>query len=545
VLIVEESKLVDLSYTETPKAQARSLDDPASLGSDRRSSLWWLLLVGVATALLSAPFFRVLFFLGDEGVMLRGAEIILQGKRLYADIFEFLPPGGFLLTAAWFSIAGISFGSARALAVLTFVGIACFTYLTCRQASRNAPLSALLVTGFVMLTAWPWMQVSYHWFATLFSMMAAWATFASLEQPKRRLRWPLIAGAAAGAAAMATPHAGALAALAAMTAFLNLRQNRAELIVYLLGCALAPAGTLAYLLEQHTLVTAFYDVLLTAAGYTSYSTAPWGSFAANYDRPLVYIFGLAALLTLFVCAYDWRAALRDPRLRLCGAFALAGFVLCFPRPDVVHISFSVPLALPLLAFCMTRLTESWRPVYRYAAAAAVIALCAPSAYQFAGFARQAVRSETVQTPRGDVALVGQFTAHRGIPELLASIAATPPGDAYFFYPYDAMLQFLTAREHVSKYDLFTPGTTPPARYRDACLSAMRRASWVVVDRKWTDYDTWRASYPAMHDSEPPQETKQFQQTLDNAFDLVAKDGSFEMRRRREGVSDVVCDAITK
>ncbi len=44
------------------------------------------------------------------------------------------------------------------------------------------------------------------------------------------------------------------------------------------------------------------------------------------------------------------------RNKACIAFGLAGFVGCFPRPDITHIAFAAPLALPLLACCMTRLT---------------------------------------------------------------------------------------------------------------------------------------------------------------------------------------------
>ena len=515
--------------------------------SDRSSSIWWLVLVALAAALLCAPFFRMLFFLGDEGTVLHAAELILQGKKIYADFFQFLPPGGVAFTAAWFSIAGVSFGSARTLALLTMVGIACFTFLACRQTSRNAPLSAFLAVAWVMMSAWPWMQVSHHWFAAFLSTAAAWAAFVSLDRPERRLRWPLIAGVAAGAAAMFVPHSGALTMLAAMTAFLNLRQNRAEAIAYVLGCALAPAGALAYLLAQRTLAPAYDDIVrFTTTRYLSVNLVRWAFNFSALNRPLKYAFQLTAILTLVVCAYDWRASLLDRRLRLSAAFAVAGFLSCYPRPDIIHISYCVPLTLPLLAMCVTRLTQSWRAAYRYAAAAVMVALCLPSANAYQRAAREALRADVVSTPRGDVALVGPFTTERGFPELLASIAATPSGDAYFFYPYDAMLPFLTAREDASKYDIFAPGYTTPAQYQEACRSAVQRASWALVDRLWTDnLHMWKDIFPRTPDP-APQETVRFQQALGSAFEAAANNsGTFELRHRRDGVNDSVCDDITE
>ena len=77
------------------------------------NSLGWLALVGLVSLLLCAPFFRVIYYIPDEGIFLRAAEMILRGKRLYADFFGFLAPGSYLLTAAWFDIAGVSISSAR------------------------------------------------------------------------------------------------------------------------------------------------------------------------------------------------------------------------------------------------------------------------------------------------------------------------------------------------------------------------------------------------------------------------------------------------
>jgi hypothetical protein len=386
------------------------------------------------------------------------------------------------------------------------------------------------------------MQIGHHWFAALLSMAAAWAAFGSLEQQReRRLQWPLTAGAAAGGAAMFIPTTGALLVLAGATAFLNPRQKHAESIAYVLGCAMAPAVVLGYLLDQHTVLAAFDDVIRnTVARYRSVNIVWFGFGKQQLNIPLIYAFRLSALLTLVVVAQDWRGSLSDRRLRLAAALSIAGFLSCYPRPDIIHIAYSVPLTLPLLAFCMTRLTQSWLPAYRFVAAAVLIGLCAPSAYHFRGLAWRALRAEIVPTPRGDVAPVGPYATEVGVPELLARIAATPPGDPYFFYPYDAMLPFLTGREHVSSYDLFTPWYTTPAQYREACRSVLRQASWVVVDRTWTDRNNWKSIFPSMPEG-MPQETIRFEQALYGAFDLTATDGTFELRHRREGVNDSMCD----
>ena len=156
----------------------------------------------------------------------------------------------------------------------------------------------------------PWTQVSHHWFTTLFSMVAGWAALANVNYAQRGLQWPLVAGAAAGMAAMVTPHRGALAILAAVPAFLNLRRHRAELISYVLACSLVPAGLLAYLIGHHTLAAAFDDVIrFTAGRYTNIQSVPFGFGSQN--RPLKYLFPLAALLTLLVYTRDWRTCLRD------------------------------------------------------------------------------------------------------------------------------------------------------------------------------------------------------------------------------------------
>src|SRR5580658_8915138 len=109
------------TFRDAPTHQAPARLGSERLGSERLGSDWWLPFVGLVAAALCLPFFRTVFTLGDEAVLLNGAERMLRGSRLYVDFFEFPPPGGFVLTEAWFSIVGISVATVRSLVILTIV----------------------------------------------------------------------------------------------------------------------------------------------------------------------------------------------------------------------------------------------------------------------------------------------------------------------------------------------------------------------------------------------------------------------------------------
>ena len=500
---------------------------------------WWLPGVALAAAILCLPFIRSVFSIGDEGVLLHGAERMLRGDRLYADFFEFLPPGGFVLTAAWFSVAGISFLSARLMVILTIVGIACFVFLACRQASRNAPVSALLATGWVLVSQGVWTQVSHHWFTTMFSMMTIWAALSNIESGKRGLRWPLVAGVSGGMAAMVTPTNGALAILAALVAFTNTSRKQVQFIAYVLGCALVPGALIAYLVWENTFSAAYDDVIqFTATRYTSIQGVPfgWGQNIQNYL--LVGLFPVTGVLTFLVFIRDWSSSRRDRLLLLCAASGLAGFVSCFPRPSCAHLGFTAPLVCPLFALCVTRLTQTWPIGRRYALMGGMIGSLAPAALFLTALGPIVLRETTVATPVGDIFVPRQSA----MPEVLARLASLPSDDGFFFYPAMPLMPFLTERKQVTKYDLFTPNYTTPSQYRDACVSVMRGASWLVITRM--DLSLWQKNFPAMENAEPP-ETKAFELALDRSFDFVAREGSFELRHRRTGITEAACTDIAK
>jgi hypothetical protein len=516
--------------------QTGSSNDLGSLRAARWRDFWWVAAVGAITAALCAPFICYVWDLGDEGSLLNGAERMLRGEKIYIDFFEFLPPGGFMIMEGWFGIAGISLLSARVLAILTITGISCFTYLACRQASKDAQLSALIAVGWTIVSQGDWTQSNHHWFTTLFSMMVVWITLASVEHARPWLLGPLTAGIAVGAAVMVTPNLGALVMLAAATAFLNFRQYRSELLTYTLASALIPICLIVYMVEHNALMAGIDDVILaTASRYTFLEAVPFGLWAPFHLR---WIFPLAALIALLTCIRDWRNCLHGRMFRTCVAFGLAGFIACFPRPDMFHIACSSPLVCPLLAYGVNRLVRPWPVKYQYVVAALAIASLIPSARWFWMKSEEALYGDIVPMPRGAIT-----SPVHGLPGLAARIAATPPGDPYFFYPYDAILPFLTARQHMSRYDIFLPSWTVPSQYQEACVSAIRGASWVVIDREFLSPKRLKAVYPALRDPNPREKAK-FEQALETGFELVAREGLFELRRRVPGVDETLCSGIT-
>jgi hypothetical protein len=497
----------------------------------------WLLIVSGLTILICLPFLRMVYAPGDEGILLNGAERMRHGETIYKDFFEFLPPGGFILTAWWFAIAGMSVLSARIIGYLIFAGLACSTYLATRQPTRNAPYSAIMTIVFVAASQGPQTQLGHHWLTTCLSMIAFCAALRCLDHPQRGPWLALWAGTVSAAAVIVTPTCGALAWLAAASFFL--RQRRLVIFAYLAASTVPPLAVLAYLLNHHDLGWAYADCIgFPAAHYASVQGTSFGFWTDRQTYPLLDLFPLAGFAAFLMCVVRGWTCLRDHRLQLCLAFATAGFIGCFPRPDIVHIGYEVPLGLPLFAYAAAAVAQLCRPGFITALRYVSILLCLPSTLAYLQVAGIALRTPLTPTPRGAISIFGDT----GAPEMLARVAALPTGARYFFYPYLPYVSFLTAREQVSKYDLFAPGYTLPVQYQDACLSVMQRADYVIIDRRWADPAWVKAIFPAMQNIKPP-ETQSFEDALKRGFNLVAVDKSFELRHRNAAASTALCTGI--
>jgi hypothetical protein len=123
--------------------------------------------------------------------------------------------------------------------------------------------------------------------------------------------------------------------------------------------------------------------------------------------------------------------------------------------------------------------------------------------------------------------------------MIQRLAALPPQDRVFVYPYDPLLPVLTGHPHPASLDILIPQYTTPAQYDRTCREVMAGANWVVFNPSINSPEFYRLIYPAMTDSSPPAKVA-FEAALYKGFDLEGNYGVFQLLRR--GQADVsLCD----
>ena len=504
-----------------------------------RDPLLWVSVL--FTTALCAPFFRYVFWLGDEGVLLHGAERLLRGEALYRDFFEFLPPGSFVLVAAWMKVIGPDFGSVRLLAVCVIAGIAALTYAAARLVSGNRFLAALLAVAWAALSQGGWTVINHHWFATAASMGSAMAVLSALGRQDRLARL-FAAGLLAGTAAMIVSTRGALVCLVVVGIVLTLRERR-SLLVAIAGIAVFPAAMLVYLLSTGALAAAVVDVVLfPARHYSGIQVVPFGAAASPYQMPVAAFFPVTFALAGTTAVFGGAALWRDACLRASLAFAIVGLLGAFPRPDVTHIAFTVPLACPLFALVATHLLRRLGRGAGSAVTVLLLALCAVTVgYRLLGVALPMVAGPLREVPTARGSFVGPPSPWiEAVGALVPHIERAPRDAAYFFYPYGPMLPYLTDRRHIAPLDVMVPGYTNAAQYREVCLRVVREAQWIVLDRTWSHPQVLRTFFPSMRDPDPP-EKRALEAALERTFDKVVHAWrGMELRGRGQAPTDSAC-----
>jgi hypothetical protein len=326
--------------------------------------------------------------------------------------------------------------------------------------------------------------------------------------------------------------------VAVLTVLLVLPTSRARLVSAMTGIALLPTAMIMYVLANATLAAAFDNVILYPAHhYTAIQVVPFGMGFPQH-MALVALFPVAFLLAGADLALNRAALWREPRFRVSLALAIVGLLGSYPRPDHVHISFTVALACPLFALSVSHV----RGRGRTAVAVLLIGLCLPDLAGAIAAAITVSQTPAVATVQGLV-VPGRDLRAGDFAALVYQVDRIPAGSIFFFYPYSPLLPYLTGRRHTAAVDVMVPGYTSAAHFRETCVRVANEAQWLVTDRQWSDPNYLRKVFPAMRDPDPP-EKRDFEAMLRVLFDkIVHVSTRFELRKRSGSASAVLCEKI--
>jgi len=176
--------------TETPERQAERNDTiiPSAAGQSvyfpEKSRTELLIVAGVFTVscLYFLLFYNYTTLNPVEGIVLQGAQRILDGEVLYRDFFSFYTPGSFYWMALLFKVFGDSILVARA-ALMVYGGMfSALTYLLARRACSRG--TVLLTVYMLTLVCLPYVFFPMHnWDSTLWALLALYFAVRFLEAP--------------------------------------------------------------------------------------------------------------------------------------------------------------------------------------------------------------------------------------------------------------------------------------------------------------------------------------------------------------------------
>ena len=489
--------------THSPSANIKGL--AAILRADFVERILPLLVFLVSLAYLCA-FLRYSSLEPDEGIVLQGAQRILDGQIPYRDFFSFYTPGSFYLVAALFKVFGNSFIVARLSLAVTGAACSVLTYLLARRVCSRA--FALFAAGLATVAGVAYrFLVLHNWYSTLLACVALYSAVRLLES--RKPAWAFAAGTFCSFTAMFEQSKGAGLCLGLCLGFVSLRMisrkhsfGKPEQLGVLCGFFWPLVLVFAYFGTQHSAAVMVKDWLwplrhYTNANHVAYGYQNWSDDARNlifhsgpgWARAVKVIavspgFLVPALPLVAVALLCWwlvRGLRRQVPLDKAGYYvlicgALVGLLVSvvLVRADIIHFMYLAPLWYVPLAWVLdakdfgrTSL-RALRPYLVMLVALAfglmslVILTNATGAHN-----RIATRRGVITTGEED-AVIGYVQAH----------AAS--GQAILVYPYLPLYYYLTGTRSLAPLDYFQPGMNTPEQAQEIIASLQSQGVNVVV-----------------------------------------------------------------
>ncbi|MGB7972337.1 MAG: hypothetical protein WCF31_10255, partial [Candidatus Deferrimicrobiaceae bacterium] len=153
---------------------------------------WVLSLFSAAYLFL---FLRVLWRVGDEGLVVYGAQRVAEGALPYRDFVEVFGPASFYWHALFFSLLGTKWMVARGVLLFTGTASAVLIYWMTRRLYRG-PFEMMPALYYLVLGIPLWPASTHHWDSNLFALLAVGVFL--LWQERKDVIWLVMSGVIAG-----------------------------------------------------------------------------------------------------------------------------------------------------------------------------------------------------------------------------------------------------------------------------------------------------------------------------------------------------------
>jgi hypothetical protein len=444
---------------------------------------------------------------GDEGIVLQGAQRILQGQVLYRDFFSFFTPGSYYWIALLFKIFGSSILVGRAALVVYGGVFSVLTYLLSRRVCSR--WSALLAAFLVTIICLPFrFLVIHNWDSTLWAYLTVYCAVRFLEEP----HWGWAAGVGSFTALTClfeqSKGAGLVLGLTIGFAALILSNrcagqfDRARIAALALGFIWPFLLTFAYFSTQHSLYQMLAGWMWPLHHYAGANTLPygylvlstpnrealfegpwtWRLFILLVTGPCLIVPALPAVaLGVFVhkITQIWQ---RKPLSAKSGYYTLVSAILvglllgllATRRPDFTHILYLAPLLCLVLAWAVDGQDWRWQSLKFLTPFLVLFVLFSFTAFGLSSLWGPLQAHYTLKTQRGVLKTTVPDTVLQYVQ------AYVPPGEKIFVYPYEPLYYYLTATFSPTRYEYLQPGMHSADQFQEAIRQVAADHTRVVL-----------------------------------------------------------------
>lgn len=419
----------------------------------------------------------------DEGIILQGAQRILDGQVLYRDFFAFVTPGSYYMLALVFRIFGDSYVIAHVELAAVGAMFSPVTYLLSRRVCSRQ--SSLLVTALMAITAVPVVYAVLHnWDSTLWLCLAVYGAVRLLESPSGA--WAFATGSFTALTILFEQSKGAGLLLGVCLGFIIIRKfNRTlelfakkQIVAFVVGLLWPVLLTFAYFASKHALGTMLYDWFWPLQHYSQANRVPFGYgnmsdqaqhvmfgsgswgfrlfvmlvFSETFWLPIFPILGTAFLVRLLLLRWRHKEMPQEWQYYILISAVIVGLLLSVlaGRLDYFHFMYLQPIFFLVFAWLLdgrgirNRFFIRAAPVFGFCLTMSLLAIGAEALFQAATGKPMATRRGVVTMDKEDQVIprVQDFAT---------------PGEKILVYPYLSTYYYLTRTYSPTRYEFYQPG----------------------------------------------------------------------------------------